>query len=128
MREIGEGDEGPPTDAQQFVEHPIRPARGLQRLAEDGIIEAVIGIVGEIAIGIALHHRQPLRHRGGDIGGVEFEPARVHSAPVAQGRHQRAVAAADVEHARHRLDVGGDDRKIGAQRRRRITRRGAHRV
>jgi hypothetical protein len=55
--EIGEADEGAPPDAQQFVKDQVRPGGGLQRLAEDRVIERLVGIVGKVDIGIALHHR-----------------------------------------------------------------------
>src|SRR3546814_7235457 len=40
MREIGEGDEGARRDAQQLVQHAVGRARGLQRLAQNRIVEA----------------------------------------------------------------------------------------
>jgi hypothetical protein len=93
----------------------IGPARRLQRLAEDRIVEAGVGIVGEVGIGVALHHRQSPRHRRSDIARIELEPARIALALVAQRRHQRAVAAADIEHAAARRHVGRDDREVRAQ-------------
>ena len=59
--EIGEADEGRAADPQQFVEHPVGPLGRLQRLAEDRVVEGVIGIFGEVAVGIALDHRQAAR-------------------------------------------------------------------
>src|SRR3546814_2136153 len=55
------------------------------------------------------------RDRRRDVGGIDLEPARIDPAAIAQRRHQRAVAAADIEHARTRHDMIGDDREIGAQ-------------
>lgn len=114
MREIGEGDESALTDAQQMVEHLVGRARGLQRLAEDRIVEPLVGIAGQIDIGIALHHRQPARDGRGDIGRIDLQPARIHPRLVAQRRHQLPVAAADIQHAGAACDMVGDDRQIGA--------------
>ena len=114
--EIGEGHERPAADAEQLVHDLVGRARGLQRLAEDRIVECAGGVAGEIDIGVALHYRQTPRYRGGDVGGVDFDPARVDLSLVAQRRHQRAVAAADIEDARSSHDMLGDDREIGTKR------------
>ena len=112
--EIGKADEGPAPGSDQFGEHQIGPLGGLQRLAEHGIIEAVIGIIDQIAVGIALDHAEPACDAGLDQRAVDLDPANV-AAPAQQRRHQRAVAAADIEHAGARLDMRGDDREVGAQ-------------
>ena len=38
----------------------------LDRLGEDDVVEAVVGVVGEVGIGVALDDRQPPRHAIGD--------------------------------------------------------------
>ena len=101
--EIGKADEGPRAHSKQFVEHPVGPRGGLQRLAEDGIIEALVGIIAEVAVRIALHHRKALRYAALDTGAIDFDPAHV-AALVAQGHHQHAVPATDIQHPA----VGGD--------------------
>src|SRR3546814_4211976 len=61
---------------------------------------------------VALHNRQALCDRLGDIGAFDLDPARADLLGIAQRRHQRAVAATDVEHPRTDGHIGGDDRKI----------------
>ena len=116
VREIGEGDEGALADAEQFREDAVRTTRGLERLAEDRIVEAVVGIVGKVHVGVALHDRKPARDRRGDIRRIELKPARVHLPLVAKRRHQRPVAATHVEHARAARDVASDNREVGPER------------
>ena len=57
MGEIGEGDEGLATDAQQFIHHQVGAPGRLQRLAEDRIVETGVRIIAEVGVGVALHHR-----------------------------------------------------------------------
>ena len=116
MREIGEADKGARRDAEQFADDAVGAFGRLQRLRQDGIVERIVGIIGEVAVCVALHHRQPLRHRCLDRRGVDFEPARVDLLSGAQLGHQRAVAAADVERAHACRNCIGDDAQIGAKR------------
>ncbi|KAG5716884.1 hypothetical protein E4T56_gene17928, partial [Termitomyces sp. T112] len=116
MGEIGKGNKGPPPDAQQFLHHLVGPLGGLQRLAQDRIIETGIGIERQNGIRIALNRRQPLRHAACHIMRVQLQPARIASAFIAQRRHQRAIAAADIQHLCPRRHMAGNHRQIGAQR------------
>src|SRR3546814_9624415 len=77
MREIGKGNERVRSDPQQFLQHLVGRAGGLQRLAQQGIVEAQGRIFDKIAIGVALHDRQALCDRLGDIGAFDLDPARV---------------------------------------------------
>ena len=115
MGEIGEGDECLPADAQQFLDHAIRAAGGLERLAEDRIVEAGLGIIDEIGVGIALDHGKPTGYGGGDIMRVDFQAAGIDLFRIAQRSHQGAVAAADVKNAGAGRDGAGDEGQIGAQ-------------
>src|SRR3546814_16607164 len=47
---------------------------------------------------------------------IKLYSARVDPFLVAQRRHQRAVAATDIKHARAFGHIGGDDGKIGPKR------------
>src|SRR3546814_6393761 len=58
VREIGKADEGAGRDAQQFVDHEVGALSGLQRLRQDRIIERVVGIIGEVAVGVALRSEE----------------------------------------------------------------------
>src|SRR3546814_1856120 len=49
------------------------------------------------------------------MGRVDLQAAYIGVPAVAQGGHQRAVAAPDVEHARAGRHLRGDQREIGAQ-------------
>ena len=44
----------------------------------------------------------------GDVARVDLEPARIGVLVAAQRGEQRAIAAADIEHAAARRDVGGE--------------------
>src|SRR3546814_5307902 len=100
MSEIGEAHKCLPSNAKEVPDDKIGPLGGLQGLAEDRIIETIVLIIAKVRIGVPLNHGQPPRHGSGHIFRVEFQPARVRSALVAQRRHQRAVAAADLQHTR----------------------------
>ncbi len=74
----------------------------------------MVGIIDQIAVGIALNHAEPARDAGLDQGAVDFDPAHI-AALAQQRRHQRAIAATDIEHAGAGFDMRGDHREIGAQ-------------
>ena len=66
-----------PADAQKILEHGLGMARRLDGEAQDGVVERTVRIVGEIAVGVALDHRQTARHAGVDPVTRQF-----HAAPV----------------------------------------------
>ena len=47
-------------DAQHMFEHDARLAGRLQGLRQDDEVEGVVGIVYEVCVGVALHHRKAL--------------------------------------------------------------------
>ena len=71
------------------------------------IIEGVVGIIVEVGVGVALHHREALGDAFVDALARQFDAAAVDAAALQQPQ-QFAVAAADVEHARAALDHVGD--------------------
>ena len=70
----------------------------------------------EVGIGVALDHRQSLRHAGIHPRLAELDAASLHVALLRQQPEQRAVAAADIEHARARLHHLGDEQQVDAAR------------
>ena len=54
--EVGKRDESLPPHPQQLVEHHVGTCRGLKRLAQDRVVERLVGIVREVAVGISLNH------------------------------------------------------------------------
>ena len=58
------------------------------------------GYSRQIGVGVALHHRQAARHAGIHILLRQFDAASVHALGADQIFQQRAVAAADIQHAR----------------------------
>ena len=89
-----------PPDAQHLLDHQPRTVGRLQRLAEDHIIEGVVGIVDEVGVGIALDDRQAARHAFVDALLADLDAAAVDRAGRLEQLEQGAVAAADVEHPR----------------------------
>ena len=101
-REIGKGHERAPARSAAARPAPCRARAWSGACRRGSQVEAGVGIVGEVDIGVALDHRQPARDGGGDVGRIELHAARVDPRVVAQRRHQRTVAAADIEHPRAR--------------------------
>ena len=60
MAEIRERHDAVAADAQHVLEHDARPARRLYRLRQDDEVEAVVRIVFEVGVGVALHYGQTL--------------------------------------------------------------------
>src|SRR5581483_8228692 len=99
----------------EVLEHLARPAGRLQGLAQHDIVERVLGIGGEVAVGVALDDAKPVPDTGIDAGLAQFDAARVDRLLPRQIAQQRPVAAADIEHARARLDHRGDQLEVAAQ-------------
>ena len=111
--EIRKRDDGAPADPQQIFQHHPRLPRRLQGLRQDHVVEGVVGIVDEVGVGVALHHREPLGDAAVDALARQFDAAAVDAAALEQ-LQQVAVAAADVEHFRAALDHLGDQQMIAA--------------
>ena len=80
--EIRERDDGAPADPQQILQHHARLPRRLQRLRQDHIVEGVVGIVDEVGVGVALHHRQPLGDAAVDALARQLDAAAVDAAAL----------------------------------------------
>ena len=102
MSEIREGHDGTLADAEQLLEHVARRVGRLDGLAQDRIVEGEVRVVDEVGVGVALDHRQALRHAVVHPGLGELDAARVDAPLLGEHAEQRAVAAADIEHARVR--------------------------
>ena len=100
MAEIGKRNDRAFADAQELAQHNPRAFGRLDGLREDRDVENARRIVAQIRVGVALHDRQAARHAGVHVLLAEFQPARVGALFRHQMFQQRAVAAADVEHAR----------------------------
>ena len=118
MAEIGERHDGAPADAQHMLEHAARIARRLNGLRENDIVEGVVGIIGEVGVGVALDDRQPLGDAIADALARQLDAAPVGLAAQFQQVQQRAVAAAYIEDARPGLHHGGDQNEVDAAKRR----------
>src|SRR4051812_13537351 len=92
-------------DAQQVFKDSARVAGRLQRLRQDDEVKALVGIVDEVAVGVALDHREAACHAFVDAALRDLDAAAVDGLLAPQQLKQFAVAAADVEHAR----AGGDE-------------------
>ena len=115
MAEIGERHDGAPTDAQHLLQHAPGLAGRLQGLRENDIVEGVVGIIGEIRIGVALNHEEALRHAIIHAALRQFDAARVHIARLAQQAQQFAIAAAHIQHPRAALHHLRNQQEIDAR-------------
>ena len=92
-----------------------RLAGRLQRLRQDHVIEGIVGIIGKVGVGVALNDRQPFGDAIVDAALRYFDAAAVDLARFGEQAQQGAVAAADIEDARARLDHFGDAHKVDAR-------------
>jgi hypothetical protein len=78
-------------------------ARRLDGEAQDRIVEGLVGIVVEVAVGVALDDGKSPRHTSVDAIALQLHAAPVGVLGLGQELQQGTVAAADVENARARL-------------------------
>jgi len=104
-----------PSDADELLDDPARPACRLQGLAQHDDIEAASRIGFEITVGVALNHRQAMADTGVDARLAQFDASAVHVFLARQVGKQRTVAASDVEHPRAGLDHLRDQPEVLAQ-------------
>ena len=108
MAEIGNGYNQLVANARHFAQHFMRLLGCLQGLAQNHRVKTIIRIIRQIAIGIALHNRQPARHAGIDAALAQFKPAPVNLSLMHQQVKQRTVAATDIQHFAAGLNQLGD--------------------
>ena len=99
VAEIGEGDDHLAADAQELLQHEARIVGRLQRLAQDDEVEGVVRVGRKIVVGVALDDRQAARDGFVDVLLRQLDAAPVRLLLGFQPLQQRAVLAADVEHA-----------------------------
>src|ERR1700691_2441502 len=74
----------------------------------------MVGVGDKLGVGIALHHRQAMGDGALHLLHVDLNAAGVAVFFAEQMVDERAVGAADVEHARTGGDEFGDEREIDA--------------
>ena len=80
MPEIRKRHDRVPADAQHVLEHDARMPRRLQSLRQDHVVEGVVGIVGEVGVGVALDHGETLGDAFVDAFARELDAAPVDAA------------------------------------------------
>src|SRR5439155_11463502 len=107
VAEIRERHDAVAADAQHVFEHRARPARRLQSLRQDDVIEGVVRIILQVGVGVALDDGEAFGDAFVDALARQFYAAAVDAAAF-QKPQQFAVAAANVEHPRAALHHVGD--------------------
>ena len=87
----------------RFSSTTLRLPRRLQGLRQDHVIEGVVGIVDEVGVGVALHHREALGDAAVDALARQFDAAAVDAAAspaAAADRPRRSRRRAPSSRAR----------------------------
>ncbi len=59
--EIGKGNDGLAADTQKMLHHLVRAVHGLQGLAQNNIVESMVGIIADVRFGVALDYGKARR-------------------------------------------------------------------
>ena len=86
-------------DPQKFGQNVPGLAHLLQGFREDRVVKRPRRKMIEVAVAVALHHRQSARQAGGDALGTDLQALAVDSLVAGQKLQQRAIFTADVEHS-----------------------------
>jgi len=114
MAEVGERDNGAAGDPEELLQDMPGLAGRLNCLAQDGIVEGVIGVVDEIFIGIALNNREALGNAEVDAFPANLDAATVDRLGLGEQPQQLSVATANIDDARTLTHHLGDEPMVGA--------------
>ena len=116
MAEIGQRHRRAPADAQQMLQHAARafPSPGWSGSGSRHRSTCAGYSPRSVSASPCITDK-PARHAGIHILLRQFDAAPVHVLGAHQMFQQRAVAAADIQHARAGRDHFGDGGKVGAQ-------------
>ena len=89
-------------DPEQGLQHALGVVHRLDGLAQHHAFEGAAGIVAELALGIALDHRQPLIEAGGDAVAVDLDAARIDALGVGEMVEKGVVEVAPLAFMRGR--------------------------
>ena len=116
MAEVGKRDDGAPAHAQHLAQHFERSPGFLQRLAENHVVEGLIGQIRQGFFDVAVENRNAARDRLLDFCAGDLDPARIHVLVLGEPLQQFPLAAAEVENPRIPLDDLADDGVVATAR------------
>src|SRR5450759_390477 len=120
VAKVGESDDDLAADAQHFADYALAAPHRLQRLRQDHVIERAVGESRQPAFEVALDNVDAVPHARENTLVVDLDAVAGAAALLVKITQQRAVATAQIEDARVRLDPVGDRGKIRTQHRVRI--------
>jgi len=100
--------------AQHFAQYFEWRAGFLQGLAQDHVVERLVGKIGQRVFDIAVKNGDASRDGLPHFGAFDLHAARIHALVFGQPREQFALAASQVQHASPRLNNGADNRVVAA--------------
>ena len=121
MAEIRKADDRLAPDAQHLAQDAFGMAHRLQRLRKDHAVERMIREQRQPALQVDLQHVDVVRHAGDHAVVVDLHAVAWRRARLPQVAQQRAVAAAEVEHARAAIEPLRDGGEIGARGEQRLS-------
>ena len=105
MAEIWKGNQGAAADAEHVVQHLQRLTNLLQGLAEDDVVEGLVGVISQAFFDVTLVAADSFSNRLLHLCAIHFDSARIDVLVVGEPTQQFSVAAAKIEDAR----LGRDD-------------------
>src|SRR5688572_5516700 len=114
MAEVRESDDGAPPDAKHLAQNLERLANLLEGLTQNHVFESFVRIIGKALIDVSLVHRDAARDRPLDPSTDNLHATRVDAFMLREPLKQLAIAAADVQDTRVRLNNIANDRVVAA--------------
>ena len=111
--EVGEGHHGFAADAQHFAQDAFGVAHGLQGAREHDMVEGLVVEACQALFQVALNHVDAVGNGSEHRSVFELDTIALGAPLVDQALQQRAVAAAEVEHALAGLHPAGDQVEVG---------------
>jgi hypothetical protein len=116
VAEVRKADDALPGDTRHLAQDALDVVHRLQRLRQNDRVEHRVGEHPQAGVEVLLDHVDAVLHAFGDVVVADLDPVAAAGLRVAQMCEQRAVAAAEVEHATAGPYPVGDLLQVGAQR------------
>jgi hypothetical protein len=98
VAEVRKGHHPLATDAQHFLEDPVRVVHDLQRMGHHHHVEALVREIRQALVEILLDDAEAAADGVGDVVRIDLDTGHIGATLLAQQSQELTIATAEVEH------------------------------